>query len=281
MCCGRAHKSFANATTPLMQFACHFALDNFQTGDPLFKQEKGSNVLLPLLIMLLNFILYQIDILRNHLFLRHNRNMASFKKEEDKLKAEASRKLYHSTDPVERLRLRCLQRGVNGIKGIARIFRNMDDNLDRKLNREELEKGCTEFGLEMESSELDDVFQQLDRNDNGSIEFDEFLVSLRPPMSKSRLDLIDAAFHKMDKTGDGVITVDDLKGVYNVRMNPKFINGELTEDQLFHEFLNSFDSDNKDGKVTKEEFLNYYAGVSASVDTDAYFDLMMRKCWKL
>jgi Ca2+-binding EF-hand superfamily protein len=36
-------------------------------------------------------------------------------------------------------------------------------------------------------------------------------------MSQSRISLILAAFQKMDKTGDGVITPEDLKGVYNVR----------------------------------------------------------------
>ena len=31
-------------------------------------------------------------------------------------------------------------------------------------------------------------------------------------MSKSRKEIIAKAFHKLDKTGDGVITIEDLKG---------------------------------------------------------------------
>lgn len=34
-------------------------------------------------------------------------------------------------------------------------------------------------------------------------------------------------------------------------------------------------------QVTTEEFMNYYAGVSASIDTDVYFIIMMKNAWKL
>ena len=75
------------------------------------------------------------------------------------------------------------------------------------------------------------------------------LVLFQPPMSEARKRLINQAFLKLDKTGDGVITVEDLKGVYNVKKHPKYLNGEWTEDQCLRVFLDSFDSHDKDGKV--------------------------------
>lgn len=54
----------------------------------------------------------------------------------------------------------------------------------------------------------------------------------------------------MDKTGDGEITIEDLKNVYNVKSNPRYISGEDSEDAIMKKFLGNFEQDaTRDGKV--------------------------------
>ncbi|NXE92091.1 CAPSL protein, partial [Menura novaehollandiae] len=203
---------------------------------------------------------------------RHDREMA----------IQAKRNLSKTTDPLERLRLQCLAKGSAGIKGLGRMFRIMDNDNSRTLDFNEFLNGLRYYSVTINKEEAQEVFQLFDKDGNGTIDLDEFLVSLRPPMSDARKEIVMQALQKLDKTGDGVITIEDLRGVYNAKHHPKYKNGDWTEDEVFRAFLDNFDSPyNKDGKVTAEEFMNYYAGVSASIDTDVYFIIMMKNAWKL
>ncbi|KAH8863128.1 Calcyphosin-like protein isoform 1 [Schistosoma japonicum] len=198
------------------------------------------------------------------------------------LQRKAKKQLEKDLKPIEKLRYQCLARGASGIAGIGRQFRVIDDDGNKKLDFKEFSKGCRDFGVDLSKEEIKEIFDEIDTDQSGFIDFDEFLMSLRPPMSKCRVDILNKAFLKLDKTKDGTITIEDLKGVYNVKHHPKYINGEKTEDEILVEFLKTFQpQNNADEIVTREEFFNYYTGISASVDNDAYFDLMIRQAYKI
>merc|ERR1712107_859111 len=57
--------------------------------------------------------------------------------------------------------------------------------------------------------------------------------------------------------------------------------GKMTHEDAVAEFMEQWDTLKKDGVVTVEEFEEYYRDVSASIDTDDYFELMMRNAWHI
>ncbi|XP_057378665.1 calcyphosin-like protein [Daphnia carinata] len=195
--------------------------------------------------------------------------------------SKAKRQQTMAQDPLDKLRSQLLARGATGILGFGRVFRRMDDNGNRSLCFDEFCKGIEESGVKTEDG-CRALFDAFDKDRSGSVCINEFLKAIRPPMSDGRKRVIAEAFKKLDRTGDGVVTLEDLNGVYNVKHNPRYLSGEETEEQILKKFLANFESNGSiDGMVTYDEFLDYYAGVSSSIDHDAYFDLMMRQAWKM
>lgn len=60
-------------------------------------------------------------------------------------------------------------------------------------------------------------------------------------MNQSRRNLVKKAFDKLDKNRNGIVEVDDLKGVYNAKFHPDVKLGKKTEEEVLAEFLDTFE----------------------------------------
>mmetsp|Transcript_30670 Transcript_30670/g.56045 ORF Transcript_30670/g.56045 Transcript_30670/m.56045 type:complete len:459 (+) Transcript_30670:57-1433(+) len=183
---------------------------------------------------------------------------------------------------VDRFRSAVLHRGgCSGIHGIARLFRIMDDDGNRSLSPAELQSGLADMGMKLSLKDAQLLLAAIDRHNIGAVTFNDFLASLRGPMSQQRQKLVDVAFRILDKTGNGVVTIDDVQNRFNAKTYPDVMSGRVSEHDALEHFLSQFDGVNKDGCITRDEFMSYYASVSASVDDDTYFELMMRNAWHI
>ena len=113
-------------------------------------------------------------------------------------------------------------------------------------------------------------------------------------MNPTRKELVKKAFNKMDSMGNsyGVLEVDDIRQSYNAANHPDVKSRKKTEDEVLQEFLETFEAHRQmskgytkskkgDGVVTLNEFMDYYSNISASVDDDEYFKLMITNAWNL
>ena len=182
---------------------------------------------------------------------------------------------------MDRIRQRIVSRGAVGIKGIGRLFRIADDNGDWKIDlHNELPKLMNDIGVILNKTELTELERLLDRNGDGTIDYEEFLFQMAPPMSEERIKWCNKAFDKLDHDGSGTVDIADLQAVHNPDKSELVRMGKTTAQAIFANLLVSYDEDG-DGKITRDEFINYYREISPSIDNDEYFALMMQNAWKL
>lgn len=141
--------------------------------------------------------------------------------------------------------------------------------------------GLKENGHNLSPSEFERVFKYFDRNNDGKITYDEFLNTLRGDLNDRRRGLVDLAYNKLDKDKNGIVDINDLLDTYNVEFHPQFKSGEKSKKEIIEDFMKQWDTVDKDGKVTREEFYVYFRDVSASIDDDDYFELMIRNAWHI
>ena len=185
-----------------------------------------------------------------------------------------------------RFKEKLVSRGARGLIGLSRQFKIIDDNGNKTLDFQEFSKALKDFRIDFNEDDLNKLFQYFDADGTGSVDYEEFIHRIRGELNTNRKLLVQQAYKKLDKNSDGIVNLEDLKGVYNASNHPEVRLGRKTEDEVLCEFLDTLEvhhslykQGKRDSQVSLEEFQEYYAHVSASIDDDRYFELMMKNAW--
>jgi Ca2+-binding EF-hand superfamily protein/biotin operon repressor len=177
--------------------------------------------------------------------------------------------------------------GVSSLKSLGLQFRLLDSDNGGTLNRSELELGLDKFmrgfGVHLAKAEVEELFKLFDVDNSGTITYDEFLKGIRGTMGPERVELVKLAFAQLDQRGKGYVTLEDIAHIYDVSGNPLVKAGKLSKVDAVKAFMSQWHLAHKKhtDDVTLDDFLEYYDWISASIDRDDYFELMIRNAWHI
>jgi len=175
----------------------------------------------------------------------------------------------------------CKQRSSNGLRGLRIMFKAMDRNRNGSVTPVEFKYAMRDYGLKLSEDEITAIIKHFDTNKDGKLSFDEFLRAIRGQLNPRRREMVHMAYKVLDKDGSGQVTIKDIEIAYDPSYHPDMQSGRKTAEEVLREFMTVWETHKKDGIVTIEEFEDYYKDISASIDDDDYFELMIRNAWHI
>lgn len=119
------------------------------------------------------------------------------------------------------------------IRGLGQVFKALDNNKNKTLDAEELENGFRDFGINLNTQQVEVLVKHFDRDGSKTISFNEFLQAIRGTMNQSRIEWVKKAYQKLDVNKDGLVKLDDIAKIYDVSKHPEIVNGTADPKQVY------------------------------------------------
>ena len=127
---------------------------------------------------------------------------------------------------------------LDQMKETYKVFKRLDENNDGIIAKEELINFLEKFyGIPNLKQEVDEIFSYVDSDNNGYIEYEEFV---RAAIDKEKLltkDVMHCVFNFFDKDGNGEISYQEFKEIFC-----RDVNSTVSE-KLLKEMMEEVDLD--------------------------------------
>jgi calcium-dependent protein kinase len=191
----------------------------------------------------------------NHPWFKDNKSKELFNQINDEnilKKFVENLKIYKNTSVIQETALAYLVHNFPQLKDIinaCKLFNQIDTNCDGKINKEELINGLkSKLKIENLESIVASIFKKLDMNNNGFIEYEEFVRAAVDKEIFITDNILYFAFKYFDKDGSGEITFDEIEEIFR-----KSIPDKSKVHNSLLKIIKQVDV-NGDGKISFEEF---------------------------
>ena len=190
---------------------------------------------------------------------------------------------------LNKVKTKLQEGGINGIISLESAFRNYDIESNQLINYETFSNILNNnYKFNLTNGETAAIFQIFDQDQTGKIDYDEFIRIIRGEIPENRKKIVEDIFtNKLDVNKTNEVNIDDLKDFYNAANHPDVLSGKKKEDEVFEEFIETFDAnhlylngaDADQGIVDLNEFLDYYESLSFTIKDDKEFETLVSNVW--
>ena len=135
-----------------------------------------------------------------------------------------------------------------------------------------------EMEFDFTEKEVRNFFNMLDNKIINYVFYNDILNTIKGEMNENRKNNLLNIFNILDENKEGKISVNYLKNIYknNLKYHPDVIKGIKSADIIYNQFCQKLDiflniNNIINNDITKEQFIDYYSGISSSIQDDIYF----------
>ena len=218
-----------------------------------------------------------------------NKNEPQNEVVENEEPAENEEELDHIDELILKIRNVLSKRGLSNLIRMEGRFRELDENNEQEVDLKKFNQICQEFGLGLNNEDIEELFISFDKEERGSINYDDFIRIIRGELNEKRKELVQNIFKHLDVDNKGEITIDELLDLYNPRQSLECVEQKKSPGEAMkifeqslkgnHKYLNGDEGDTK--PVDAEEFEDFYESISLMIPSDEVFRDIVLRTWGL
>ena len=167
----------------------------------------------------------------------------------------------------------------------AHGLKSLEDKSTNSTSIENFISVIDQMELQINQDDLINFYSILDYTQSNKVATEEILRLIKGEIPEQRKILIVSKFSLMDKEKTGIIPIALVKDVYNFKFHPDAFLGKKTCEEIYKEFLYTFDIfcelKGLKEEISYKDFIDYYTPISASILNDNYFDDIIYGVWNM